>query len=296
MEDHLCVLVIRLVAISSHLFGLYLLYCSKLTKINPSQRIFLINLSISEIMLCCFGIIEHLTHHYEYDHIGHHFKLFHWSGLCSAFLCIMIILTLDRFFESYLSIRYPLYWSSKRAKHVVATVWSVSLLFSLATLIYQPTNEVLERFCSLYLFPTLELIFLLVTMLTYGYILIKLQEHNSQIEATSNTLLSAEQFQQNRLKKRNMSLTVHRKRRIKGLILPSAIIVTFILFMVIPDQIYFYCYLHHKTMDNQLTTTLVYVYCTSYISDAFIYIFLSHHVRKTLSNKLRRFQVKRKSR
>lgn len=261
-----------------HMIGFYALYLTKQTNINKSQRIFLMNLSLAEIFLCFTAVLKSVFLQSGYMVVALQCRILQMTVSSLAYYLLMIFLTIDRFSEVYLNIRYPLYWSKQRATWCMLTIWILGVVFLCITLIQQPTNKQLSYIFHLYVYPALEYIFCVVAFCTYGYIYKVL--HWGTLQNT----VDVKSQQTNRCERRR------RKRKI-GFFMPSMLILTFILFVLIPEQTHFYYFVLRKKMPEIMEPIFVVAFSLAFLSDAVIYIFFCAHVRHVLLLKFRRLRL-----
>lgn len=272
MGEHIVELIAKTVSFWLHILGFYSLYLTKGTNINKSQRVFLMNLSLSEIILCITAAAKRafiLSHH---PTVAHQMRITQMTGASMAYYLLMIFLTVDRFSEVHLNIRYPLYWSPQRARYCMAAVWTISVAFTTVFIIYQPSPTWLSYYLHIYFYPVAEYLFCIVALFTYGYIYKVMRCKRKINRVTSSSIHSHK-----------------RRKRLVGRIgffMPSLLILTFVLFVVIPEQTHFYYYLNDKPMTHTQDDIFAVAFSLAFLTDAIIYIFLSTHVRKALKKKV----------
>ena len=108
-------LLLSVVVIILHVIALSCLSKVKLVNFSVSQKYLIVSLCVTEL---CFAISTFL------DCIGQlfgfaykfqkHLNTLQGTHLYFMYLCIMVILTLDRFLEFHFNITYFLIWSSKK--------------------------------------------------------------------------------------------------------------------------------------------------------------------------------------
>lgn len=286
-----------------HLVSIRVLYKAK-HRLQMSQRMYLIHLSISEFLTCFIGIIKRIGKIYNYKvfafqvHIGQ-------AGIASfVYYFIMISLTLDRFLEVYLNIRYPIYCTEERTKIVVAGIWVLSVCFTIFLYTTQlSASSDLNDTILIYFYPIFGIICVLVALFTYTYIARKIYanlfKHRSRIAPIiTPSTVSTENKDINR---ENISLsttaedikTMKRnfyKRSVKGIYFPILLIATFALFIVIPEIVYFYYSYNRIQMSENLRTVLTTSYFIAFTSDVVIYVFGPKAIRETLVKSLPNFR------
>lgn len=136
---------------------------------------------------------------------------------------------------------------------------------------------------SLYVYPGCEILCMVAIIFTYGYLFMKLRQSRRVTHTASNSS-SAPDFPSTTSENANSNTVIKKPKR---LFVPTLIISTFLFFMLLPDQIYFYLYLRGIDVSSIVHDLFAISYCIAYASDAIIYIFLSPQVRKTLLKKIR---------
>lgn len=71
-----------------------------------------------------------------------------------------------------------------------------------------------------------------------------------------------------------------KKKRNSGFYIPTLIIITFVLSMIIPDQVYFVTAIQDITISSFVINFIGVVYSLGLITDAFIYVFIFAEVRR----------------
>ena len=172
-----------------HLVAEYLLFCwCKNKKGMKTQTIYLINLSMTEIVICIFmlmedalDLVEDYTLYYKHPKtksesavdIQHFDELLYIAMyfMFTIYLCNLYLITADRLATTVLQARYMIYCNVRNAKRIVALLWIVTLflgsgicltwefinlimILSLPRACYQPWNSV---FCCSAVEPTVLL-------------------------------------------------------------------------------------------------------------------------------------------
>ena len=264
-------IVAALPAIILHIIGFCLLY-KKSRHTSESQRIFL-SLSLSEIVISSNTIIEVLVlQFYGWNQAVASTEILNFC-MSQVYYCIMIFLTVDRFFELYLNIRYDFFWNVKSTKYLLLCVWTFSTInFIILLIFYMIRGEtfywVVTEVYS-YVNPIFDFIFLFVAVVTYGYIIGMIAKRNSAIAisdqttsqnsgtlstvASSNFIPSIVITGDNKIERlqqyvhsqppTSSTSSIHMrktKRRRRYLLLPTLLILTYIIFTLCPDMFFFF--------------------------------------------------------
>lgn len=269
--------ILNVLIIFFHGCGIWILLRLKNSDISYSQRILIITLSVSEILFGFNKLISHLIlKRYQYDYAYKVTTMFSLTMVSFLYFAAMILITLDRFLEFYLNVKYHLYWSGRK------TVWSIviciitSIIFFIIFFTLFITMELdFKRVLYIYLFPVLETFFTILAFGTYTYIFTVYRE---------KTRKRKQMLKDISVKKKKVSVfSLQRSNPIFKIYVPCLIMVTFVLFLVIPDTVYFVNYmLFSNSINDSLDKALWILYRIGFLSDALIYIFCSKAVRKKI--------------
>ncbi|XP_066932247.1 uncharacterized protein [Clytia hemisphaerica] len=311
------------IAVILHSIGITLLL--KLRR-KRNQDIIILHLSITELFMCLLDIIQNILSRDDYvTEMTSRVKSYVIIVNCCFFVVpsflIIITLTIDRFLEIYLNIKYQLYFSKKKLKFVLTVHWVLGSILGAALLVVRLTHGTQARLVIfMFIFPTLEIIFLIIAIVTYAYIYRKFRSKfkrlfigkvtpvkkdldNSNLEGEAKSPYGIElKGQTSPIKRYSVwkgKLTRARKLVItnvmrrpsnkeqqkpmlkrRNFFAPSLILVTFVLFVVIPDSLnllFHYSKTLHWSEDTQ--NILLCLYSIGFIMDGLIYIFLQKHLR-----------------
>lgn len=267
------ILISPCVGILLHGTAFFLLW-KKDASISMNQKIILMNLSLVEICIRCCGLARRviaITIGFN-NPVHSTFAVLFYSFLLS-YLFTMATLTLDRFLQVYLNIKYDLYWSVRTTKIVLGIIWSITFLIgnSLTLLVNLQKDTYTEVLwvTQVLVNPLLSLIFLLVVMSVYAYIALKIiqtRRGQAKVTFTANELQSSRDCKRTKLPA---------GIRLNEILMPTILILTYILFIVIPVFIVYLekrNILTEKVWFRQVLPFLFYVGCSS---DAIICILLS---------------------
>ena len=291
--------VLYFVATFFHIVGIILLAKVPLTEtFGANQRLYFMNISFCDILGCLLSIstvfVEiHIKAKWDPNYTIMKIEIF---GIYIWYIGLMTLMTLDRFLTVFLNIRYR--GICTRRKTIIALSASF-LLAVIGTLVFIKTPAPkAEKIAVLYFWPTLDVIFLSVTVLTYTYFFKKLRAirqtetrfvdfiHNkhetSDLEASST--------------KRKSFMTRKRKKGQykKSFFTPTLLVANFFIFWLIPDQILFAFFLTDPSMEDMQNfkdyfEVLKTIYPFGILCDAFIYIFSQREILRYLKRKIRSF-------
>ena len=274
--------LVNLVTAILHILGCYLLTCQYRYGVQTSNQLFLINLSISEGTLNILEILSIPINGIEsiseqvvrtIDDCQYYVKIVRGYGCVVMYYLTMVYLTLDKLFDILLNIRYPLYWREEYTKRLLKATWGITLTIAItASIVHYFYQVEFHEILDTYAYPILDVIFILIALVTYGFIFHKYKQTRRPPVGGMTAIPSPGRFQ------------IFMKSRF---FIPVLLITTFITFMAIPDMISPYC-IHHIWEDrsNAENTMIRISFAVSYLSDAIIYIWVKYSVRTLLLSKL----------
>ncbi|XP_057308949.1 alpha-2C adrenergic receptor-like [Hydractinia symbiolongicarpus] len=287
--------LIYLVPLILHSIGLFVLLKMPST-VTKSQKVLLINLCLSEIYLTlCSGLYRVLMLIYGESNCA--YAVLRGCSLCASILyyITMYIITLDRFFHVYFNLRYSAYCTARKITYITVSVWITSFLLPVPSFVnylkqgnrirsvQKPTNITYK-----YVFPSCDLLFLLIAMVTYGYIITKIKQNRRTAKKLRGSLNS--RSCESTTSNGSATTKRFRKRNRYHLLLPTLLIATFLIFIAIPDFFWFLSSIDVITISPTLQTIFGVLFSLGYSSDAVIYILFSTSLRQKLA---RRFRVSR---
>ena len=248
-------LIISLLGIHLHIFGIYLL--STDSSLRCKQKFFILNLSIWNIFLAVKSVINFiclLTGMKEtLDHI-----FFFGQGLNAPFYSIMVALTLERFLEVYLNIHYKNSLFEKNKEWICITSWCLGLgIFVYLSIYYHSVQFDIRLNKSVNRIVQLSLSFVVITefCFVYGYIFVKLRNGRQRTESRAT------------------------RTRNQRIFVPFFVVLSYIFFVAVPDFILVFY--------NILEKYAILFYRINVIFDALIYLFMQPTLRRKLFKKTR---------
>lgn len=270
------VIILYVIGTLLHLFGCYMLYQVRRRALCKTPITYLLNLSFSEVLLSITGCVRRILFLSGISKVATYITMFQWTTFTIGYFLAMILLTIDRFLAVYLNLRYHLYWSEKKAITTIAIAWLLSILFGITVQNIVSMNiDNIITFATIYYLPLVEVIVLLIAILTYGYFYKQMQRHKRQRPSVSRS----ETTKQNTAGE----VQVKEKHRTGGFYVPALIMITFVVFIILPDQVYFFTTILNVKIPDYVVQILSLAYIFAYISDGMIYIFLSVPVRRRMS-------------
>ena len=282
---YIIAIIFQLFAISIHSFGVYLIRCLFVDGLGDVQHIYILNLSIMEI-LCSFCFFVLNVGKIIIPSNQSLLQTFYWNIMAIILTLCAIPITLntcyiviDKVFEVYFNIRYHIYWNMKRTKYLqgITLIGSFSLC-AFVVVIYNvyERNYVLIYFRE-YFRPVVTIIILILTVASYSYIFRKYR--------LSKRLPSRPRSSFNN----QSTFTIFRRSRF---LVSICLVSTFFLFVVLPDNAHYIIKLFNYTIDKEpdtFSSVKNLMYTISFLSDAYIYIFINVKIRRVLYKRLRAF-------
>ena len=260
---HLSVVIIVFMLMSvSLLLNTLGIYCLRQQKGgNKNQRMLLVGLSAIEIIKVAFDYIALPLYNYNTSWYLLHYTYFDMVEitLMTILYSSIILISVDRSFCVILKIRYNHYITEKLVKTSLVITWVVGIFSG-------PIMWVSASHCEygkIYYYLSFDIIVLIVAMITYLSYGKLIHNQNRKFQQTTED-------------------TMHFKMIKQMFLVPSLIIICFILFNVIPDIIAI------KYFNNTIHHVIACLWGLGYNADPIIYIFLNKKCRVIVLNLLRR--------
>lgn len=189
-----------------------------------SQRYLIDTLCCTEIVLTIQLMLRGASYYYKNIMLDVAI-LFGESAGGIMYFTVMTFLTLDRFAEVKLNLKYPVYCTTKKTITMLFLAFIISLLLFVGLLIYLVDENNDWYNWHKFLFSYLVTI---IAFITYIYIFKKLRKNRLALKKMIN------QLNKNQTRDRQFKKT----QRNPKIFLPSLIILTFILFAIIPHYVY----------------------------------------------------------
>ena len=274
-------LVLNLVVILTHAFALFLLFKVKSNLRNQTQAYLITTLCLSELgyastyllTLCLtqYGmyigendlIMTENNSIYGDNHstilyILKYIDIFEAPFLATVYYAIMLIITMDRFFVFKLGVKYTLYWCPRRTKKLIITLAVIGII---AFTIYVVVDRIISitpmTFIPLIYF-ILDVTFIAIVTVTYVYIFKVFKEHKKHL------------------------YTRHRQKERFNLLVPTLVIITFIIFIIIPNIIRYLNSRKIIQLGDSAWVIFQFIYLIGYLADSLIYTFTLPSARKKL--------------
>ena len=278
-------LIMKSFNITIHILGLYLLKCLTSVCGNNIQMMYIVNLSATELIINIFSFSRNfarLLPSYSSFHSSTTYKdVVMYSYVLDYHLkfCLymwMLYITIDRVFSVLLSLKYSIFWSTRKAKFLVFVTWMLALtvfVYFIVMFALQKRNG--NDFFQTANYTVMVLDFSFVVTAATSYIIIFGKYKKSLL----NRFL---QRSQRKSEEGSQSLwkIFRRSRFYVSVMLISA----YIVFTILPDLLWTFGVVEKHNIQFLMTI----MYATSHLADGVIYIFMHDRVKKMLHRKLRR--------
>ena len=263
----ICLTGYSLAAIT-HALGLLLVYKAKSEV--PNQRIIIMNLALSEMLLCIWIVASYIIP-LSMDlfsisdaifYVECFFQLFLYSNVRFVIMHIII----DRFLYIRLNIKYSVYMNTRNLAKIIIAYWFCSIIIGMVfTLLLRYRLFDVRNFTSAYaqIILTLDVLVVSLAIMTYIYLFWKVKKigRPPSLKPEKVTVL----FVWLKLKT------------------PALITVTFIMFNFSATVIHIMSIrMHESALVSTLNTAAHFLNILGWLSDAVLYIFLQKQVRDLL--------------
>ena len=243
----------------------------KTNNVRGSQKLLLLVLCVTELTFSILDINNKGLHLLEYTEYRYIWWMFSISSAVIMYMFVMTLITIDRFMDIYLNIKYDIHWYAKSTKIALTAAFVVSLLSGIPAVIVGLEDPwKVFKFLSLYVYPVLEGIFVVIALFTYFYIIKQVQKHKKisrkiEKQLRENHIIPFQKPSRNRFR----------------IYVPTLIIITFILFTIGPNVIKFFYFLN--IIQNHYISHIAYLLIpVGFIADPLIYILNLKPVRTRL--------------
>ena len=261
-----------------HGLALILLMTLKNSNIRGSQKLLLITLCVSELIYAVVDITyKTLQLLYILDTISTSFWVFNVITISLLYISVMTLLTIERFLEIYLNIKYGLLCTPRKTKVVLLSICIICFLAFIPGVFVSLNNPIyVGRTLVRFTYPVFEICFITVATISYFYISKQVYKHRTKSERLEKQLSQNNKvFHKKKLPSNSFRLFV-----------PTLIVVTFIFFAVVPNTLKLCFSLKILTADFVLQIAYLMI-PVGFILDAFIYIFNIKAVRLKIGRMIR---------
>ena len=266
-----CLFTVQLVNIALHSIGCYLLITLYKRGQDTTQRILLINLSATELLLNVFGGVMSIQSILilkgmdilEEQHV--YTSIIRDSGLMVIYFIDMYFITIDRLLEILLNINYYSYVSQEKVKYLLFATWLFGIILTIGITVTWHYLKFDYAKIHLFVYPPLACPFVPLAIIVYSLIFYRYRK--SRVAPTQSW------------NNRNARVSIVRTFRQSKFFVVVFIILSFLLFVIFPGTIYSVStFIKHKTKyRNQVIIYII--YHLSHTVDFVTYVFLERAVR-----------------
>ena len=276
-------LCINFAVIVTHVIALTLLFKLKGDNLNGSQKYLLISFCLTELTLGIYSVLISSITFVNIQHtktIEETLLIFLLTPLSLIYFLVMILITLDRLLEFRLSIKYSLYWSSK--KTLVALLFIISISMSIficiviLTTFYDFTSKY-EEILLIQVLPVFGNFFIVLAGYTYYQIYQKVKENRKKSKRIKRIY---------EVKNSSKQMDSNQRKRFQ-VFLPSVIIGTFILFSLAPYLIWIIQYHICNDCYKFLNSIIEILYSLGLLADPIVSIFSLKPIRMRIKRALK---------
>ena len=163
------VILICSIALIINVIAVWILLKSRHRHISQNQKIQAIALCSTELCMCVVVILHCLTLIFEFKFLWTVFVSFHVVTPTLMYIFIMFLVTIERYLLIRLNIKYSIYITPRKVRInliVALFVFTVAFVTIILTVNIQREDD-FERFCFIYVYPILELLFVVTVFLAY---------------------------------------------------------------------------------------------------------------------------------
>ena len=197
-------------------------------------------------------------------------------GFC-WYIGIMVMLILDRLLFVHYNIRYVVKWTKNKTKTIIFSIALFSIALAIAFEVFLKRKLMFK--IRLHFWSISICIFLVTALVTYAYILntIIRRRFRNQIKSKQKQAQTSSNIEQ----PSNIRYPVINFR--KTLMVPSLIILTFLIFWTVPVHVIFFRLYTRNEYENEVFYKFypLISYAVGFISDALIYIIFQPSIWKT---------------
>ena len=283
-------LSLNVVNVFLHTLGCYLIVFLYKNGLKGAQQWYLINLTVCELIMNLLELLRRLCHlihfsshvHTYIQRVEYYLMVILFTGVTPIFYFIMTYLTVDRLLTVAFSLKYSAFWDEGRARKLAIGTWLIGAISCICVSVSDQEYQYnWKDFFFKYIFPTFEIIFSILAVVTYSKLF---KKHRKSYKMSQN--IRHCRSRRNAVRKVTTSLRIFWKSRF---IISVNIIASFLLFRLTPTLVYLvYGILLHNHSDMLLTSCSI-GYSLHNITNAFIYTFLTVSVKSLMFDRVKKF-------
>lgn len=226
----ICIAVLSVVAVIINIIGIYLLLRLRNRQVNQQQKILLVVLCSLDLLFGFVVIIRCFSQIFRFPAVIRDcFVFFQQLTLASVYMYVMFLITIDRYLALKMNIKYSVYCTPNKIKNsIYFSVLIFTTLYGICFTISFFHPQDIVTLTITYLYPIYEFSFIVTVVITYYLVFKKFKELHRQTQRIKL------QLRQNNWNHHDKFITKVRF----NLYLPTAIIVTFAIFTILPNMIF----------------------------------------------------------
>ena len=260
-----------------HIAGLALLYKQDDRNIHGTQKQLITSLSLTEVSLLIASAAEDYI--IKNSNVSQDFIMLYFNYMLTVlgqmYYVTMFAITVDRFLEIRLNMKYGLYLSEKKTKLMLLVLFSTLNLIFFTYLVlvvankrYELTFQVQVKF-QMFVAPFYHIAFIITAFSVYLYIFRKIRK-NRIADARLKTNVSSN------------APVARRKFSLIKYLIPLWIIISFILFITIPNAMIFIYFAYNMSRQEILRDVIAVLFEIGCIADPLTYIYHLQIVRRRI--------------
>ena len=188
----------------------------------------------------------------------------------------MIVITLNRFFEVYLSIRYPVYWNITKSKYLLCVVWMMCVCTCVTMSVIYRFNHFNYHFLFTEIVsPLFNVLFLIIAFVSYVYIFHQFRRSRTRFPSIRSVSTEKRESIYTTLRNSNFHLC-------------ALLVGSFIIFVVAPNLPYLFHSWAGAERSHAAKDAIKVSYQMSFLVDFVIYVIMQADVRCLCLKKLRK--------
>ena len=279
---------LNIIVIIVHVIALTLLLKVKRNNVGGSQKCLLVVLCFTELTYSLTNntrIIFEQSRDLSIFMVGYDIHMFRaTAAILTMNILIKIYITVDRFCEIYFNIKYPIYWNSRKTLILIASSGIICLILFIIVIIHikrAPAMQFRYAYTNMgillvrYVYPLAQSCFLIIASIAYFYIFNKIKAHKNQMKKKTGHLDG------------KVNVEDRKTKNAFKIFVPSLIILTFFLFMIIPNILQL-CVSFNLIPSKNIEVAFILI-PIGFLADPIIYIFnllaVKRKIRKVLLGK-----------
>ena len=271
-------IILNIANIFLHGIGAYILACLYHKGQPNPQKVFIIHLCVCELLINLFECFRQLFDFLPFtgqDYLNiaavqNYMLIIMFTGISFVFYALMFYITLDRLLNILLNIKYKIYCHHRGAKYMLQVTWVVGLVISTTvSLTYHFLGFDWETVFFKCFYPILEFAFILIVLVTYVLIF---RKYKQSLKLSCRQVKTVE--------------SRSNEFRVSRFCVPVLIILSFVVFMLLPDLIYLFYGVLGNNLSDTLSACCWISYAISNLIDGWVYIFMQKPVKLMLREKV----------